>query len=98
MTRPNLLQLKLSPRHSVDLVRLPERQRYLIVFAERDAFNNRVFADISYDEAAEAAAFLLGKEPEPPPAQEFDEGPTGVDTPSGKMHKLDKPDPGPEKP
>lgn len=54
----DVLVLKLSEYHSLDLVRIPEDRIYRIVLAERFGVQHRQFVEISYEEALTAARFL----------------------------------------
>ena len=54
----DVLQLRLSPHHSIDLVRLPKSRRFRIVFAERQGVQRRAFVEISFDDAMRIAKFL----------------------------------------
>jgi hypothetical protein len=54
----NILIMRLSPYHSLDLVRIPKTQKYRVVFAERLGIQRRAFVEISYEQARQIAAFL----------------------------------------
>lgn len=54
----DVLVLKLSDYHSLDLVRLPKSQRYRIVFAERFGVQRRAFVEIDYQDGIEISKFL----------------------------------------
>lgn len=54
----DVLILRLSPYHSLDLVRIPGTRKYRIVFAQRLGVQQRAFVEITYDQARELADFL----------------------------------------
>lgn len=72
----DVLIVHLSPHHSLDLVRIPTKQAYRIVFAERFGVQRRAFVEISYEQAREIAKFFdasndniaLIADPSPSPA------------------------------
>ena len=55
---PDVLVLKLSQYHSLDLVRLPRARKYRLVFAERFGVQRRAFVEVSFDQAMTVAKFL----------------------------------------
>jgi hypothetical protein len=55
---PDVLVLRLSQYHSLDIVRLPKNRKYRIVFAERFGVQRRAFVEISFEDAMSAAKFL----------------------------------------
>jgi hypothetical protein len=55
---PDVLVLKLSQYHSLDLVRLPRSRKYRLVFAERFGVQRRAFVEVSFDQAMTVAKFL----------------------------------------
>lgn len=65
----NVLVLRLSKYHSLDLVRIPTTRKYRVVFAERWGVQRRAFVEISFDEALTVAKFLAN----------IDDGMRGVD-------------------
>ena len=54
----DVLVLRLSMSHSLDLVRLPDNKKYRIVFAERSGVQRRAFVEISFEDALTIAKFL----------------------------------------
>jgi hypothetical protein len=54
----DILVVRLSQYHSLDLVRIPTTQKYRIVMAERLGVQRRAFVEISYEDAREIAKFL----------------------------------------
>jgi hypothetical protein len=58
--QPNsdVLVLRLSRYHRLDLVRLRQARRYRIVFAERWGVQRRAFVEVSYEDALAVARFL----------------------------------------
>ena len=54
----DILIMRLSPYHSLDLVRIPKIQKYRVVLAERLGVQRRAFIEISYAQARQIAAFL----------------------------------------
>lgn len=72
--KDNVISIKLSAYHSIDLVRLPTSRKYRVVFAERFGVQRRAFVEISFEEALHLARFLASIEdgmrpfdPEDPP-------------------------------
>src|SRR5512135_1424904 len=59
---PDVLVIRLSQYHSLDVVRLPKARKYRVVFAERFGVQRRAFVEISFDEAARLALFLANVE------------------------------------
>ena len=55
---PDVLVIRLSQYHSLDIVRLPKTRRYRIVFAERFGVQKRAFVEVSFEHAMTAAKFL----------------------------------------
>ncbi len=69
----NVLQVRLGALASLDIVRVPEEQYFLIVFAERGVIQRRTLAQLPYEEAAMIAQFLSNAPKLPPeydPAEE----------------------------
>lgn len=58
--RPNsdVLIIRLSDYHSLDLVRLPGARKYRIVFAERLGIQKRSFVEVSFETALLVARFV----------------------------------------
>jgi len=54
----DILIVRLSRYHSLDLVRVPTSKKYRIVLAERLGVQRRAFVEISYEQAGEIAKFL----------------------------------------
>lgn len=54
----DILIVRLSDYHSLDLVRVPTAQKYRIVLAERWGVQRRAFVEISYAHARAIARFL----------------------------------------
>lgn len=54
----DVLIVRLSDYHSLDLVRLPNSKKYRVVFAERFGVQRRAFVEIDYDDANAISKFL----------------------------------------
>ncbi len=57
-TKTEVLQVRLSQHHSLDIVRLPDERKYRIMFAERFGVERRQFVDITFDEALRVSLFM----------------------------------------
>jgi hypothetical protein len=55
----DVLQIKLSQHHSLDIVRLQKQRRFRVVFAERFGVQRRSSVEISFDQAFKLAKFLI---------------------------------------
>jgi len=55
---PDVLVLRLSQYHSLDVVRIPKSRKYRIVFAERFGVQRRAFVEVSFEQAMSVAKFL----------------------------------------
>jgi hypothetical protein len=60
--KSDVLSIRLSSYHSIDLVRLPKSRKYRVVFAERFGVQRRAFVEISFEEAMTLARFLASIE------------------------------------
>lgn len=58
----NVLIVRLSRHHSLDLVRLPQSRKYRVVFAERWGVQRRAFVEVSFEDALTVAKFLANIE------------------------------------
>lgn len=78
--RRDVLQFPLSRHHSLDLVRVPSKRRYMLVFSERYGIHRRTHIELSYEEAYRAAKFLAIVDDDLVLEPEDLTGPRGPDT------------------
>jgi hypothetical protein len=55
----DVLQIKLSQHHSLDVVRLQKQRRFRIVFAERFGVQRRSSVEITFENALQLAKFFV---------------------------------------
>jgi hypothetical protein len=89
--KDDTLHIKLSPHHSLDLVRFPESRKYRIVFTERLGVHHMSFVELNYETALAAAKFLAVLEDGMRPIltqDELEEATTNPGLPSNVLPKL----------
>ena len=78
----DVLSIRLSSYHSIDLVCLPKSRKYRVVFAERFGVQRRAFVEISFEEAMTLARFLASVENGMRPGADPSDPPTDPARPS----------------
>jgi hypothetical protein len=61
--KDNVLQIQLNSQSSLDIIRVPEKQRYLVAIAEHGVVQRRTLVPVSYDDARKIAYFFSGVAP-----------------------------------
>ena len=63
VAKENVLQIQLSSLASLDIIRVPDKQRYLLAVAEHGTVQRRTLVAVSYENAVRIAYFFSGVVP-----------------------------------